>query len=185
MIKVFVKGIGLDNITGSPILLLANQENESEIFPIWIGVAEAEGIMISHSRYKPPRPLTYDLFKDVIEKLGGTIKAVKIVDKVEGVYIANIVLEQEGREIQIDSRPSDAVNLAIRFNAPIFLNEEIVEKVKWEDIEPKTSNHAGSKTSISDTEKKATISDEELENLKKFIENVKPDDFLLGKGEAV
>lgn len=178
MIQVIVKGLGVDNITGSPILLLANKENEKEIFPIWIGVPEAEGIMISQTGNKLPRPLTYELFKDVIEKLDSFVKAVEIVDKVNNAYIANIVIEQNGKDIYIDARPSDAVNLALRFNAPIFLNEDVVEKIDWNDIQQNTQP-------TSQEKEEESISDKELEEFKKFIENVKPDDFLLGKGEAV
>ncbi|MDQ7055676.1 MAG: DUF151 domain-containing protein [Persephonella sp.] len=81
MVEVKVKNIGLDSMTGSPIVMLANVDNEDEVFPIWIGVAEAEGIILSQSGVETPRPLTYDLMKNVIEALGGTVKYAAVIDK--------------------------------------------------------------------------------------------------------
>lgn len=130
MIEVVVKSIAIDSITGSPILLLADVNNPEDIYPIWIGVAEAEGIVVNQSGFVPPRPLTYDLFKNTIESLGGTVKYVSIVNMVNNAYIAELVIDQDGKEIVIDARPSDAINLALRFNAPIYLNEEVVKKSK-------------------------------------------------------
>lgn len=179
MIRVNLKGIAIDNITGAPIVLLSDMENEEDIYPIWIGVYEAESIVLSQSNVKPPRPLTYDLFKNVIEELGGVVKAVEIVDKIENAYVANIIIEKDGKEIYVEARPSDAINLALRFNAPIYLNEEIVQKVKLEDV----ANHNQSQKE--NNQSKAAITDEDIENFKKLLENIKPDDFVINKGEAV
>lgn len=184
MIRVNIRGIAIDGITGMPIVLLSDAENEKDIYPIWIGVSEAEGIVINQSNLKPPRPLTYDLFKNIIENLGGTIKAVEIVDKVENVYTANIVLEKDKKEIYIDARPSDAINLAIRFNAPIYLNEEVVQKINLEDIPTQTEPQKG-KVQEFKAEKSESITDEDIENFKKLLENIKPDDFLINKDRAV
>lgn len=192
MIKVVLKGIAVDNITGMPIVLLADEENENDIYPIWIGVVEAEGIVLSQSGFKPPRPLTYDLFKNVIESMGGKVVAAEIVDKVDNAYIANLVIEKDGIEIKVDARPSDAINLAIRFGAPIYINEEVVQKVHVE-MAPKPSEEIQKEQSIpADTESKPagsetekTITDDDLETFRKMLENLKPDDFLLNKGETV
>lgn len=164
MIRVNIRGIAIDGITGMPIVLLSDVENEKDIYPIWIGVSEAEGIVINQSNLKPPRPLTYDLFKNIIENLGGTVKAVEIVDKVENAYIANIILQKDNKEIYIDARPSDAINLAIRFNAPIYLNEEVVQKINLEDIP--TQIEQKSEVQEFKAEKSETITDEDIENFK-------------------
>ena len=82
MVKVIVKSIAIDSLTGSPIVLLANEENQNDVYPIWIGIAEAEGIVVNQSGFIPPRPLTYDLFKNVIEALDGKVKEVRIIDMV-------------------------------------------------------------------------------------------------------
>ncbi|MCX7760331.1 MAG: bifunctional nuclease family protein [Hydrogenothermaceae bacterium] len=187
MIQVVVKSIAIDNITGSPILLLSNVENEKELYPIWIGVAEAEGIVINQSGFQPPRPLTYDLFKNTIEALGGVVKAVEIADMVENAYIANIIVDQNGKEIVIDARPSDAVNLALRFNAPIYLNEEIVKKVNLDDIVNQANNQENfpqvenKETPAQQISKEQFITDEDLNKFKEILDNIKPEDFLIDK----
>jgi bifunctional DNase/RNase len=192
MIEVNVKSIAIDSITGSPILLLADVNNPTDIYPIWIGVSEAEGIVVNQSGFVPPRPLTYDLFKNTIQALGGTVKHVAIVNMVNNAYIAEIVIEQNGKEIVIDARPSDAVNLALRFNAPIYINEEVVKKV---NIAEYLQNQEEEKDNISDVEipEKETqkenlklpdtnevgIKDEDLEKFREMLENIKPEDFLI------
>ena len=184
MIEVKVKNIGLDSITGNPILMLADVNNEDDIYPIWIGIPEAEGIIIKQAEIKTPRPLTYDLFKNTIEKLGAKVKRVAIVDYRDNAYIAELVLEKEGEEIIIDSRPSDAINLALRFNAPIYLNENVVKKVNLKEIKEaiakqkaKVEEEENIKT-VEDLEKATTDEvDKELEEFRKMLDKIKPEDF--------
>ncbi len=187
MKEVKVRNIGLDSITGSPILMLAEVENEDFIYPIWIGIAEAEGIILAQSNVETPRPLTYDLVKNIIETLGATVERVAIVDYKNGAYIAELVLKKEnGEEVVIDSRPSDAINIAIRFGAPIFLDENVVKKVNIKEIkeELKNKNHnelEEEKEEIETVEELNKITepetDEELEKFRQMLENLKPEDF--------
>ena len=187
MKEVKVRNIGLDSITGSPILMLAEVENEDFIYPIWIGIAEAEGIILAQSNVETPRPLTYDLVKNIIETLGATVERVAIVDYKNGAYIAELVLRKEnGEEVVIDSRPSDAINIAIRFGAPIFLDENVVKKVNIKEIkeELKNKNHnelEEEKEEIETVEELNKITepetDEELEKFRQMLENLKPEDF--------
>ena len=207
MVRVRVKNIGADSFTGSPILLLENMENKDEIFPIWIGIAEAEGIIMHQAGIKTPRPMTYDLVKSIIQSLGANVKYVAVIDKKNNIYIAEIVLEdKEGNEIKVDSRPSDAINIALRFNVPIYLNENVVQSVNIKDIQKaenkeKTEVLDQSKLdvedikdakdleqTINDLEKEAekVISegdniDDELKAFREFLENVKPSDFDIDK----
>lgn len=186
MIEVKVRNIGLDSLTGSPIVMLANVENEDEIYPIWIGVSEAEGIILKQSGVETPRPLTYDLVKNIIEALGATVKHVAIIDRRDNAYIAEIVLEKDGEEIHIDSRPSDAINIALRFDAPIFLEETVVQKVSLKEIQ-----EANKKAEVEENDKQeeavqtatevieAEPVDEELEQFRKMLENIKPEDFAI------
>ncbi len=174
MIEVKVKNIGLDSLTGSPIVMLANIENEDEIFPIWIGVAEAEGIILNQSGVETPRPLTYDLMKNIIEVLGGVVKYVAVVDKKDNAYIAEIVVEKDGDEIKIDARPSDAINIALRFDAPIYVEENVVQKVSMKEI--LESREKSSEKKEEEAEKPV---DKELEEFRKMLENIKPEDFAL------
>ncbi len=187
MIQVKVRNIGLDSLTGSPIVMLANIKNEDEIFPIWIGISEAEGIILKQSGVETPRPLTYDLVKNIIESLGGTVKRIAIIDKKDNAYIAEIIIEKDGEELHIDSRPSDAINIALRFDAPIYLEETVVQKVNIKEIikssqkqelkeaeeTKKVSDH---KTEILDVNPER---DKELEEFRKMLENIKPEDFAI------
>ena len=175
MIEVKVKNIGLDSITGSPIIMLANIENEDEIFPIWIGVPEAEGILLNQSGIKTPRPLTYDLMKSIIEMLGGTVKQVAVVDKKDNTYIAEIVIEKGGEEVVIDARPSDAINIAIRFGAPIYVDEKVVQKISMKELIKGKENNSPHQLE----EKREEHEDKELEEFRKMLENIKPKDFAL------
>ena len=195
MIEVVVKSIAIDSLTGNPILLLADVNNPDDIYPIWIGVAEAEGIVVNQSGFVPPRPLTYDLFKNTIESLGGKVKHVSIVSMINNAYIAELVIDQNGKEIIIDARPSDAINLALRFNAPIYLNEEVVKKVnvsqftqqqekeEKEEDEIKTVEELAEKTEVNNMNlpdaKDIGIKDEDLEKFREMLDNIKPEDFLI------
>ncbi len=188
MIQVKVRNIGLDSITGSPIVMLANIDNEDEIYPIWIGVSEAEGIIIKQSGVETPRPLTYDLLKNIIEALGGEVKYVAIIDKKDNAYIAEVVIEKDGQEIKIDSRPSDAINIALRFDAPIYLEETVVQKVSLREImeasqqqgtaqqNGEIAEKAETKTEVAQAEPEV---DKELEEFRKMLENIKPEDFAI------
>ena len=183
MIEVKVKNIGLDSTTGSPILILSDAKNEEDLYPIWIGVSEAEGIIMKQSGVETPRPMTYDLIVNIIESLGGEVKNVSIVDMKDNAYIAEITLEQNGNEIKIDARPSDAVNIALRFEVPIYLNEKVVKKVNIKEIVPNEENKEEYPNEeyeevkeVEDLVKEPEV-DEELEKFKEFIENIKPEDF--------
>ncbi len=185
MIQVKVRNIGLDSLTGSPIVMLANIDNEDEIFPIWIGVSEAEGIILKQSGVETPRPLTYDLVKNIIESLGGTVKSVAIIDKKDNAYIAEIVIEKDGEELRIDSRPSDAINIALRFDAPIYLEETVVQKVNLKELaEASKKQETKETTDVQEKKKKKTEvieanpeTDKELEEFRKMLEHIKPEDF--------
>lgn len=187
MIEVTVRSIGLDSLTGSPILMLADIKNENNIYPIWIGVPEAESIILGKSKVETPRPLTYDLMKNIIESLGATVEKVAIIDHKNGVYIAEITLKKEnGEEIAIDSRPSDAINIALRFDVPIYLNENVVQKidisqikeVKPEDLEKEVDKETEGIKTVEDLDKiTEPEKDEELEKFRKMLENLRPEDF--------
>ncbi len=185
MVEVKVRHIGLDSITGSPVLMLSETENENHIYPIWIGIPEAEGIILAQSNVETPRPLTYDLVKNIIESLGAYVERVAVVDYKNGAYIAEIVLKRDdGEEIIIDSRPSDAINIALRFNAPIYLDENVVKKVDIREIkeelkkaENKQQEEDENIKTVEDLEKATQPEDEELERFRQMLENIKPEDF--------
>ena len=181
MYEVEVWGIAVDPFNKSPIVVLRNKENPKEVLPIWIGHPEASGIMMVLNNLEFERPLTYELFKSVIEALGGEIEKVEISDLKDGTYYATIYIRTPSGEIkEIDARPSDAINLALRTGAPIYVAEEVMNqsKVIVEEIQPK-EEEKGEKTEgeVKNEETEEVEGAKLEEDFKKWIENLKPEDF--------
>ncbi len=158
MIEMVVHGVTLDPVSQMPIVVLKAKDNEEVLLPIWIGIFEADSIVRQLQGVEPPRPMTYELTKSIIESLGGRLEKVVINDLKDSTYYAEIYITQGSNLIVVDSRPSDAINLAIRFEVPIFVEEVVLEKSKV----PKPEE------------------DEEKEKLKEWLENIKPEDFEKG-----
>jgi bifunctional DNase/RNase len=128
-VRLTIKGLSYsERQTGAYALLLA-EENGQRKLPIVIGGFEAQSIAIALEKaVTPPRPLTHDLFKNILEAFQTTITEVIIHKIKDGVFFASILLEQDGVVEMVDARPSDAVALAVRFKCPIFTTEEVLEK---------------------------------------------------------
>ena len=157
MIEMKVMGIALDTRTGSPIVVLHDKENRRAL-PIWIGSAEASSIIRKIENLSVTRPMTHDLIISIIEKTGYKLSKVEINDVEKETYYATIFLEDsEGKEIEIDSRPSDAIAVSIRIDAPIFVTANVL------------SNGSVSTDSAKDAE--------EAEEFKNFVQSIKPSDF--------
>ena len=156
MIEMKVMGIALDTRSGSPIVVLHDLENKKAL-PIWIGSAEASAIIRKIEKLAVARPMTHDLVVDVVDKTGYTVDRVEINDVEEETYFATIFLTKEDEVIEIDSRPSDAIAIAMRAEAPIFVTEKVL------------MDGAVSTDSARD--------EEEAEEFKDFIQSVKPSDF--------
>ncbi len=127
MKEVKVLGITIDPVTNSPIVILRDLDKKVTL-PIWIGILEANSIAMELEKMKLPRPMTHDLLKNVISEFGGRVMRVEITDLKDNTYYAVIYLEQGDRKLQIDSRPSDAIALALRCDAPIYVYESVIEK---------------------------------------------------------
>jgi len=157
MIQMQLGGLGFDPKNMSPIVLLRDNE-ERNFLPIWIGMFEAAAIAMELQEFKAPRPMTHDLLTTIIEKLNGKMTRIIINDIVDNTFYAIIELQIAGsdKNLKIDARPSDAVALAVRTHAPIFVAESVMAKAK-----------------MVNTEK----DEEETKQFKEFIENIKPDDF--------
>lgn len=123
MISVKVKGIGLDP-SENPLLLLIDQE-ETIVLPISIGLSEAQAISLRLEGRTFPRPLTYDLILSICKNLGGSIEKIVVNDMRQGTFYAQLYLQQEGKEIIIDTRPSDAVALALTSGSPLYITAEV------------------------------------------------------------
>ena len=127
MIEVSVAGLGIAPPSSSPLLLLKEREGE-RVLPIGIGPLEAQAIAMPLQGIKPPRPMTHDVFVDVISNLGGHLRRVEIVELTDNTFHARLVLDQAGKEQRIDIRPSDAIALAVRTETPIFVAESVLEQ---------------------------------------------------------
>jgi len=122
-----VVGITIDPATQAPIVILRDPESRN-ILPIWIGILEANAIAVGLEKVKSPRPMTHDLFKNILDQTGIRLLKVEVVDIKDNTYYAVIHLDAGGKPLAIDSRPSDAIAIAIRFGAPIFVHDSVLEK---------------------------------------------------------
>ncbi len=128
MVEVSVIGIAQDRYTGMPIIILGNEQERFAV-PIWVGHWEAELLETELLGAVPPRPFPYDLIRELLSILGGEVERVVINDFDKGIYFAVIEVKRpDGEVIKVDSRPSDAINLAVRVNAPIFVKRDVIEK---------------------------------------------------------
>ncbi len=129
MIKVDVVGMSLDARTEAPVVLLFVPPEEM-CLPIWIGAAEAASIALALRGESIGRPLTHDLLAMVIDGLDGRVERVVITDQRDGTYFARVYLGREDHVVAVDARPSDSIALALRTDAPIFLEEAVLAKVR-------------------------------------------------------
>ena len=156
MIEMKVMGIALDTRTGSPIVVLHDLDNRRAL-PIWIGSAEASAIIRKIEKLSVTRPMTHDLIVDIVKQTGYSVDRVEINDVEKETYYATIFLTNGEKEITIDSRPSDAIAVAMRADAPILVTANVL------------MNGSVSSDSARD--------EEEAEEFKDFIQSIKPSDF--------
>ncbi|MEI6503724.1 MAG: bifunctional nuclease family protein [Armatimonadota bacterium] len=125
MVRMRVCKVGVDPQRQLPFVLLADEE-ETRLLPIWIGPFEANAIALELQGKTYPRPLTHDLLRSVIEALGYAVTQVSVTRLEAGTFYAELTLQGEGRTVQIDARPSDALALALRTGASIFVAEDVL-----------------------------------------------------------
>ena len=129
-----VSGIALDPFTNTPIVILKDAANEKTL-PIWIGFMEASSIAMELEKTPRIRPITHDLVKNILEKLKFIVTKIEVTDLRDDTFYARIYLKRENEEYSLDSRPSDAIAIALRTDSPIFVNEEVIEKSKKIEID--------------------------------------------------
>ena len=156
-IEMKIRGLMMDPVTNVPIVILKGAEGNA-LLPIWVGVYEANAIALEIEKISSPRPMTHDLLRNILNGLSCSVMKVVVNQLKDDTFYAIIWLEREGRLISIDSRPSDALALALRTDSPIFVEEEVIQT---------------SKAASADKEKSG---DEEL---KRWLENLNDED--LGK----
>jgi len=128
-IEMKIKGLMLDPITQMPIIILKDPNGES-VLPIWVGLFEANAIALQMEKVPTPRPMTHDLLKNLLGKLEARIQKIVITELKENTFYAVIHLLHQGEAVAVDSRPSDAIALALRAEAPIFVEEDVIARSK-------------------------------------------------------
>lgn len=154
-VEMTVKGLTLDPLTNMPIVILKDTDDK-RVLPIWIGLFEANAIALELEKIPTPRPMTHDLIRDIIGGLDATVSKIVVNDLKNNTFYAVIHIALNGSNIVIDSRPSDAIALALRIDAPIYVSAEVVNKAKSIDM---------------------TEESEDTDQLKEWLENLKPEDF--------
>lgn len=160
LIEMKVSGLTIDPLTNTPIVVLKDMQNKKAI-PIWIGLFEASAIATELEKIVFPRPMTHDLFNEFLKSFGVVVNRIEIVDIRSNTFYANIFLSRDGQDYTIDARPSDAIAIALRANAPIFVDEIVVDKSRNVDY--------GMKLNELDKLKE--------EKIKEFLENLSAEDF--------
>jgi bifunctional DNase/RNase len=137
MVEVKVGGMGLDPTVGAPVIRLVEKADRGRDLNIWIGPFEAQAIAMEIEGVPPSRPLTHDLMKQLVERLGGKLHRVVIEDMRDNTYFASVQLKaRDGKGLTIDARPSDAIALALRFRRPILVEDKLFAKAAEAEPEP-------------------------------------------------
>ena len=149
-----IKGLIMDPLTNSPIVILQSVEKNT-LLPIWVGIFEANAIALQIERIDTPRPLTHDLIKNILMQLDANVDKIVVTDLQGNTFYAVIHLRMNGDHITIDSRPSDAIALALRTDAPIYVTEEVIKNSRNISLEKENLDP---------------------EDIKKWLEGLNPDD---------
>ncbi len=156
-IEMSIKGLMVDPITNTPIVLLRDKDGQ-RVLPIWVGIFEANAIALQIENVTTPRPMTHDLLRNIIQDLNATVQKIVVSDLQDNTFYALIYLLLDGQTVAIDARPSDAIALALRTRAPIFVEDSVIENAKPFD---------------------ASAEKADADRLQKWLESLDPDD--LGK----
>jgi uncharacterized protein len=159
MQEMDIYGVSFDMVGKQPIVLLKTREG-NKFLPIWIGHPEAAAILMKLQGASTPRPMTHDLFTEMLTQLDARVVRIAVTELRDNTFYALITIAIDGTEIEVDSRPSDAIALAVRAEAPIFAAPEVIEE------------------SAIEFEQAEATDEELLEQFKEFLDEVKPDDFV-------
>src|SRR5436853_1408897 len=128
-VEMKIRGLMMDPVTNMPIVILKDSGGDA-VLPIWVGIYEANAIALEIEKVTTPRPMTHDLIKNVLTGLDAMVKKVVVTELRDDTFFAVIWLEREGRIISVDSRPSDALAVALRLDCPIFVDDEVLKSSK-------------------------------------------------------
>lgn len=153
-LEVKIRGLMMDPATNMPVVVLKETQG-SGVLPIWVGIYEANAIALEIEKVQTPRPMTHDLLKNVLTGLDVRVQKVVVCDLKEDTFYALIWMERDGRMMSLDSRPSDALALALRLDCPIFVDDQVLKNSKIANsVSEKSSN----------------------EDLRKWLENLNDED---------
>lgn len=161
-IRMTVGGLTLDPVTKTPIVILKDVDNKLNL-PIWIGLVEATAMATELEGIKMARPMTHDLLKNVITETGGVVECIEVTDLRDNTYYALIYLNAGDRHIVIDSRPSDAISLALRTKSPIYVAKKVLE--------------ASSQLQQLEDSKETNLSNVSRDKWAEILEKMSPEDF--------
>ena len=159
-LEMKVRGLALDPVSNMPIIILRDEE-EKRSLPIWVGIFEANAIALELEKISTPRPMTHDLIKNILEAIDARVLKVVVTDLKDNTFFAVLHLQVGDHEYTVDSRPSDAIALALRVAAPIYVDEEVVRKAK----------------TLETTKETETVKADDPDRLREWLENIKPEDF--------
>jgi uncharacterized protein len=176
MIETIVDSIRVSLVTQHRVVILKELDGDRHL-PIWIGPFEAEAIAMELQGVTAARPLPYDLIKTMISDMGGTVQEILVTDLAQDVFYARIVIDQNGRRVEIDSRPSDAIAIAVRSDVSVFVDESVMDRAGVVlDPESETEGEEGQAVSESEGVEEGT-SEEDLTVFRDFINSLDLDDF--------
>jgi len=162
-LEMKVKQLALDPLSNMPMIVLRDEE-EKRSLPIWVGLAEANAIALELEKIPTARPMTHDLIRNILESVGARVSKVVVNDLKENTFYAVIHLRLGANDLTVDSRPSDAIALALRVDAPIYVDEEVLNKA--ESVEVKVAK-----------EPESTGKPDDPARIKEWLESIKPGDF--------
>ena len=165
MYEMVIYGVSFDLVGKQPIVLLKTADG-NKFLPIWIGHPEAAAILMKLQGASTPRPMTHDLVTDMLGELNAQVVRITVTELRESTFYAQITVAQDGTEIEVDSRPSDAIALAIRAEAPIYAADSVIEEsaIEFEGEE---------------------VNEEEIvDEFRKFLDDVSPDQFAVEEDDG-
>ena len=160
MVKMEIKGLLMDPVSNMPVVILRDV-GDGVFLPIWVGIFEANAIALELEKVAPARPMTHDLIKNILETLDARVLKVVVTDLKENTFFAVLHLQLGETEYTVDSRPSDAIALALRVAAPIYVDEEVIRKAK----------------SLEVTKEAEPVKPDDPDQLREWLQNIKPEAF--------
>jgi bifunctional DNase/RNase len=172
MISVELVGIQVDPISGAAALVLREHDAPNRLLPIMVGQADASSVAIAASGNRFPRPMSHDIMAALVDALDGHLDAVEVTDLQEGTFLANLAVSGPSGQHRIDTRPSDAIALAVRLRAPLFVSEAVLDEAGAVPIELPDPSDEEDQLAL-----EAAI-DAEVDEFRSFLDHLAPDDFI-------